>query len=92
MKIKDKVQKEIEMQLDMIAAKVDEINELAMDYTKDQREENIDHFINHVVVFLRIKPVRPQVFPHKPLNCWRFFYAFIFSDRVEMMFMSVDHQ
>lgn len=46
MKIKDKVQKEIEMQLDMIAAKVNEINELAMGYTKDQREENIDHFIN----------------------------------------------
>tara|TARA_Y100000114_G_scaffold83037_1_gene76713 strand:+ start:454 stop:633 length:180 start_codon:yes stop_codon:yes gene_type:complete len=45
-KIKDKVQKEIEMQLNMIAAKVDEINELAMGYTKDQREENIDHFIN----------------------------------------------
>ena len=34
------------MQLNMIAAKVDEINELAMGYTKDQREENIDHFIN----------------------------------------------
>ena len=46
MKTKDKVQKEIEMQLDMIAAKVDEINELAMGYTKDQREENIDHFID----------------------------------------------
>ena len=46
MNIKDKVQKEIEMQLDMIAAKVDEINKLAMGYTKDQREENIDHFIN----------------------------------------------
>ena len=46
MKIKDKVQKEIEMQLDMIAAKVDEINELAMGYTKDQKEEYIDHFID----------------------------------------------
>ncbi len=46
MKTKDKVQKEIEMQLDMIAAKVDEINELAMGYTKDQKEEHIDHFIN----------------------------------------------
>ncbi len=46
MKIKDKVQKEIEMQLDMIAAKVDEINELATGYTKDQKEEYIDHFID----------------------------------------------
>tara|TARA_R100000479_G_C6326308_1_gene179720 strand:+ start:314 stop:493 length:180 start_codon:yes stop_codon:yes gene_type:complete len=46
MKIKDKVQKEIEMQLNMIAAKVDEINELAMGYTKDQKEEYIDHFID----------------------------------------------
>ena len=46
MKIKEKVQKEIEMQLDMIAAKVDEINELATGYTKDQKEEYIDHFID----------------------------------------------
>jgi uncharacterized protein YicC (UPF0701 family) len=45
-KIKEKVQKEIEMQLDMIAAKVDEINELATEYTKDQKEEYIDHFID----------------------------------------------
>lgn len=34
------------MQLDMIAAKVDEINELATEYTKDQKEEYIDHFID----------------------------------------------
>tara|TARA_Y100000361_G_C11099926_1_gene311271 strand:- start:459 stop:638 length:180 start_codon:yes stop_codon:yes gene_type:complete len=50
MKIKDKVQKEIEMQLDMIAAKVDEINELAMGYTKDQIEENIDFFIEQEII------------------------------------------
>ena len=50
MKIKDKVQKEIEMQLDMIAAKVDEINELAMGYTKDQIEENIDFFIEQDIM------------------------------------------
>ena len=50
MKIKDKVQKEIETQLDMIAAKVDEINELAMGYTKDQIEENIDFFIEQDIM------------------------------------------